>query len=211
VVRRHIISGAGVDSLCGDRRREEMSGAGWQSNAESLLVERGADRIDHPGGTLLEHVRRVSSILAEWGASDRLRAAGFCHACYGTAGFDAVLLELTDRGLLVECIGQDAESLVYIYASCDRSLVYPRLGELGRLEFSDRFTGVTRSISERDAADLVELTAANELDIAKMNSDFRAQLGKQLIALFHGAQARGRLSERAWDETVKILGEPVKM
>jgi hypothetical protein len=98
-----------------------------------------------------------------------------------------------------------------MYASCDRNSVNPRLGEPGRLEFSDRFTGVTTSISERDAADLVELTAANELDIAKINSGFRAQLGKQLIALFQGAQARGRLSERAWDEIVKILGEPEKV
>jgi len=210
VARRHIISSAGVDSLCGDRRSEEMTPAGWETSAESLLVARGADRIDHPGGTLLEHVLRVSSMLADWGASNRLRAAGLCHACYGTDGFEAVLLELNERGLLIERIGSDAEALVYIYASCDRNFVYPRLGKPGRLEFRDRFTGFTSTVSERDAADLVELTAANELDFAKINSTFRAELGKQLAALFDGAQARGRLSGRAWDETVQILGEPVK-
>ena len=188
-----------------------MNGARWESGAESLLVARGADRIDHPGGTLLEHVRRVSAMLADWGASERLRAAGFCHACYGTAGFDAVLLDLSERDLLVEPIGSDAESLVYIYGSCDRKLVYPRFGEPGRLEFTDRFTAVTKSISERDAADLVELTAANELDIAKISSGFRAQLGKRLMDLFDGAQAQGRLSERAWDDAVKILCEPEKV
>ena len=59
-----------------------------------FLLERGAGRLQHPGGTLYEHVTRVAALLAEWGASEEVQAAGLCHACYGTAGFPHALLSL---------------------------------------------------------------------------------------------------------------------
>ncbi len=34
----------------------------------------------HPGGTLLEHLRRVAALLRSWGADPAVEVAGLCHA-----------------------------------------------------------------------------------------------------------------------------------
>jgi hypothetical protein len=165
-----------------------------------LLVERGANDIEHPGGTLLAHLRRVEAMLQGWGAAADVQTAGLCHACYGTDGFPVVLLGLDERGVLVERIGRRAEAWVYRYASGDRSAVYPELSRPGPLMFRDRFTGETSPIPELDAAVLVELTAANELDIVTVNPDWGRQVGPGLLDLVRGARARLREPARdAWD------------
>jgi hypothetical protein len=108
-------------------REYRMARTTWHQAAEWLLRERGASEIEHPGGTLLEHTRRVGELLRTWGADEDLQAGGFCHACYGTDGFAIAMLALTERRVLTETIGPKAEAIVYLYASCDRQAVYPRL------------------------------------------------------------------------------------
>jgi hypothetical protein len=63
-----------------------IAGPGWDSVVEGLRA-RGADSVEHPGGTLLEHLRRVADRLGRQGADPDTVAAGLCHAAYGTAGF----------------------------------------------------------------------------------------------------------------------------
>src|SRR5207244_436328 len=125
---------------------------------------RGAERLVHPGGSLYEHLCRVSTLLSDWGAGGVLQAVGLCHACYGTDGFDHALVDVADRQTLVELIGPKAEALVYLYCSCDRAAVYPLLGGRGPVAFRDRFTGRTYTPSERHVRAFVEVMAANELD-----------------------------------------------
>jgi catechol 2,3-dioxygenase-like lactoylglutathione lyase family enzyme len=161
-----------------------------------FLLERGADRLQHPGGTLYEHVRRVAELLAEWGAAGEVRAAGLCHACYGTDGYALALLSLAERPVLSELIGPRAESLAYLYASCARAAVYPALGRSGPVPFLDRFTGTTRTPPERDIRAFVELTAANELDVIRHSPAMAAEHGPALLWLF--AAARPRLSAAGW-------------
>ena len=91
------------------------------TDAGALLVACNARNLEHPGGTLLEHLRRVGEQLAGWGASREVQLAGLCHAVYGTDGFSVSLLDLDQRGTLREAIGMQAEELVYLYASCDRA------------------------------------------------------------------------------------------
>ena len=90
------------------------------ADAEALLRHQKADQVAHPGGTLLKHLHRVRGYLRDWGAAAEVQIAGFCHACYGTDGFDVALLELAERPRLADVIGVKAEALVYLYASCDR-------------------------------------------------------------------------------------------
>jgi hypothetical protein len=161
-----------------------------------FLLERGADRLQHPGGTLYAHVIRVAGLLEEWGAAKEVQAAGLCHACYGTDGYGPALLSLTERPVLSELIGARAESLVYLYASCDRAAVYPALGQDGPVPFLDRFTGTTHNPPEQDIGAFLELTAANELDVVRYSPAMAAKYGPALLALFAGA--RRRLSEAAW-------------
>lgn len=173
----------------------------WERRAHRLLGERGAADIQHPGGTLLEHLRRVRTVLRGWGAPTELQAAGLCHACYGTDGLAVSLLSLQERPLLRRIIGTESESQVYRYASCDRSAVYPRLASSDPLAFTDRFTRTTSSIAEVEAANFVELTAANELDIVRANPQAGSEWAPGLFELLSASP--GRLSTgalTAWKE-----------
>ncbi|QKW10746.1 hypothetical protein HUT18_09275 [Streptomyces sp. NA04227] len=162
----------------------------------------GAGEIEHPGGTLLAHLRRVSALLTSWGARPALASAGLCHAFYGTDGFPVALLDLGRRAELVEVVGVEAEALVYFYASCDRESSYRGLAD-ERGMFVDRFTG-TRSCPSLEARrDFAELTAANELDIAAISPEVHARFGADLLDLF--TRWRPLLSEPAWAHCRSVL------
>lgn len=134
--------------------------------AFALQRSLGADRIDHPGGTLLAHLHRVHALTVEWSATPRTRLAAICHATFGTDGFPHALLATTEQRRLDHVIGSDAASLVYLYGACDRSHTYRNLGRRP-LPVRDRFTGDTTPIQEADLVDFAVLTIANELDVAR--------------------------------------------
>ncbi|WP_030175548.1 DUF6817 domain-containing protein [Streptomyces sp. NRRL S-813] len=166
-------------------------------HVEAFLCARGADRMPHPGGTLLDHLRRVVRLLSAWGAEPAIQLAGLCHAAYGTDGFDGSLLDTAEREVLTELIGDRAEALVYLYASCDRAAVYPRLGAGRPVVFRDRFTSREHMPAEADVRALVEITAANELDVLAHNTELAQRHGPDLYRLF--ARSRELLSAPAWN------------
>ncbi|MFE5211195.1 DUF6817 domain-containing protein [Streptomyces sp. NPDC056600] len=170
--------------------------------AEELLLRSGAGDVPHPGGTLLAHLTRVYSRLGNWEARPALRLAGLCHAFYGTDGFATALLPLERRGELVAVIGDEAEAIVRLYASCGRSATYPGLGGSSPV-FHDRFTGREFAPTDRQLRDFAELTAVNELDIARVDPDFRQRWGSGLLALF--TRLRPLLSEHAWVDCEEVL------
>ena len=173
------------------------------AKVNEFLLERGAGRLPHPGGTLFEHLERVAALLATWGADEALQSAGLCHACYGTDGYDAALVRPLDRTHVVELIGTSAESLVYLYGSCDRRATYPQLGRPGPVPFRDRFTGEQVYPSEWSMRAFVELTAANELDVIRNNQDMARLHGADLLRLF--TRAREYLSDAAWRSCAEFL------
>ncbi|WP_446211850.1 DUF6817 domain-containing protein [Micromonospora sp. IBSANI012] len=63
------------------------------AGARSWLRRRGAEAIDHPGGTLYGHLCRVQERLAALGSDVATQLAGLTHAVYGTDGFDLALLD----------------------------------------------------------------------------------------------------------------------
>ena len=144
--------------------------------ATELLLRKGADTIDHPGGTLLAHLRRVHDLLDDWGARPALRLAGLCHAFYGTDGFAVALARPDQREELRTAIGPDAEDLVHFYASCDRARSHPGLHRPDGL-FTDRFTGTSFPPTPEQRRDFAELTVANEVDVVR-----HARLDEALVA-----------------------------
>jgi len=158
-----------------------------RTQAEALLLDTGADEIPHPGGTLLAHLRRVRELLEEWGAGDDVQLAGLCHAAYGTDGFATGLLATTERDRLVAAVGAPAEALVYLYGSCRRDDVYPRLDE-SSVPFTDRFTGATTVPDDVLLRGFVEITAANELDVVRHNAAIAAEHGAGLRRLMRRAE-----------------------
>jgi hypothetical protein len=132
----------------------------------AFLQSRSAGQVEHVAQTLFEHLQGTCRLLQEWGNPAEVCHAGLCHAVYGTDGFPVTLLDVhTERPALAAVIGADAEALVYFYASCDRSFLYPRLGTSDPLLFRDRFTGATFAPGQPMFERFMELTFANELDI----------------------------------------------
>ncbi|WP_020672364.1 DUF6817 domain-containing protein [Amycolatopsis nigrescens] len=161
--------------------------------ATELLAELGAGGVAHPGGTLLAHLCRVQARLSDWEARPALRLAGLCHAAYGTDGFPTGLLPLAERDRLRGVIGDEAEEIVYVYAGCDRSKSYPALAGGGPLV--DRFSGNAVQPAGRLRRDFAELTAANELDLVRVSTEFRERWGAAIRELLQGF--RPLLSELA--------------
>ncbi|MBD0694156.1 DUF6817 domain-containing protein [Streptomyces sp. CBMA123] len=174
------------------------------SHVEEFLRAHEADRIPHPGGTLLEHLARVAALLADWGTDAAVQVAGLCHAAYGTDGFDGALLALDERDALAALVGERAEALVYLYASCGRAAVYPRLGRDDEPLFHDRFTGEDHTPPEEDLRAFLAITAANELDVLRHNAELAARYGLGLYELLSRTRellpAAGWQAWRAWQD-----------
>ncbi len=166
------------------------------------LRSRGAATIEHPGGRLLEHLQRTGSILDRWGSRPALVVAGLAHATYGTDGFGLGLLPVERRADLAGLVGDEAERIVYTYASCDRKYTYPQVGGEAARRFRDRFTGAELDLHARDATDFVTLTLANELDVLAHSDELREKHGRSLVTSFAGWSAF--VTARAWQEFVAV-------
>lgn len=150
------------------RRRSDHVDAGGsrRGRALRLLYDRHADAVPHLFGRLLDHLERTERLLMDWGSTQALSTAGLCHACYGTDGFGFALLGLDEREVLTTAVGPDVEALVHLYASCDRSFLYPQIGAGHATLFRNRFTGEVFPLTDGQLQDLVDLTLANEADVA---------------------------------------------
>ncbi|HEX4245144.1 MAG TPA: hypothetical protein VHY77_06225 [Acidimicrobiales bacterium] len=168
----------------------------------AFLRDGGADAILHPHGTLFEHLVGTEQLLRAWGCSDTVSLAGLAHAVYGTDGFSPHLLDWHERQQLVDLAGPEVESLVYLYACCDRAAVYPQLDRPGPVAFPDRFSGCTLEPSEAAVRDFVDLTLANETEIAVLGREGAAP--RWLLDLFD--QSRRRASTAARRGAGALLG-----
>lgn len=153
------------------------------NDVEEFLLAVGALDVDHPGGSLLAHLRRTHDTLLSWGARPAVRLAGLTHAAYGTDGFPEPLISTDARSNLAQLVGSEAEEIVYIYGSCDRKYSYPTISS-GAPLFRDRFTGQIRTPDTQLVSDFVDLTIANELDVLSHNEDLKNQHGAGLRDLF---------------------------
>lgn len=144
-----------------------------QRDVMQLLRQRGAADLDHPGGDLLSHLARTGDRLERWGASDALVTAGRWHAAYGTDQFQRALFDFDERAIVVDEIGDEAESIVYRFCRCDRDFVYPQIGRERPVQFRDRLTGAVDDVAEPAVRTFAELTVANELDVLTHNGALR--------------------------------------
>jgi hypothetical protein len=146
------------------------TGFAQREAAIDFLRRHGAGTTPHLFGDLLSHLVGVEALVRAWGGSNLLALAALGHATYGTHGFDPHLLELDCRSVLADTVGAEVEALVYFYASCDRGVFYPQLSSpdtmLRDLRFRDRFTGAELSPSAEHVRLFVDLTYANEVELA---------------------------------------------
>jgi hypothetical protein len=148
----------------------------------ALLRERGAETIEHPGGTLYAHLRRVHDRLAKHGAPEDVRLAGLAHAVYSTDGFDVALLDLAERPTMRALVGDPAELLIYRYGACDRGRTWRSLVDTAAVW--DRFTGAVWLLDTDDLRGFADLSIVNELDVVEHSRKIAAKYGDYFRTLF---------------------------
>jgi hypothetical protein len=146
------------------------------------LQQRGAEMIQHPGGTLYSHLCRVQDRLAELDCGVEVQLAGLAHAVYGTDGFDVPLLDLSSRATLRNLIGDDAEALVYLYGACDRGRTWRELATTG--EVFDRFTDEFTTMEPAQLRPFIDLSVINELDVIERDPGVAGKHGAYFRELF---------------------------
>lgn len=126
-----------------------------------LLVEHGAGLRSHSGRSLLVHLEGTASLIESWGLPQSVINAGFCHSIYGTDGFDHSIIPLSERKLVRKAIGAEAESLVYLFSSINRTTMF---GEGGAADVTNREDGSPAAITAQQHRHLIHLELANWID-----------------------------------------------
>lgn len=150
----------------------------------TLLDQMGTAEIPHLVGDLRAHLIGTYQQLCTWGSADVVCIAGLFHAAYGTAAFERPFQSPSNRAYLSQQIGQAAEQLVYLYCACDRDVLYPQIGRQDTVQFRNRFTQQTQSLSALELSQLCEITLANELDVVSRDPALKAQHRDWFIELF---------------------------
>jgi hypothetical protein len=175
---------------------------GRADDLREWLRERGADRIAHAGGSLYEHLGRVSERLAGHGAGEDACLAALAHAAYGTDGFAVSLLDVTDRAALRALIGTEAEEMVYRYGGCDRGRTWRALPAT-RLIWS-RLTGHADAPTPAGLRAFVDLSIVNELDVYERSEEIAKKAGDYFRSVFPSWEPMA--SPSVMDDCRRVLG-----
>src|ERR671921_519580 len=146
--------------------------------ALELLNRFGAVSVEHPSGTLLEHLRGTYEQLERWGCSEDLCRAGLYHSVYGTEYFQKRTVPLDARDEVRSAIGDRAEEIAYLYCALSRQSLYRNLDAGAPYAVKTR-DGREMPISLEQLADLMTLDLANRLeqqprnrwDVARIDRD----------------------------------------
>jgi hypothetical protein len=111
-----------------------------------LLERTEAEVIRHSRRTLYTHLAGTHALLEAWGNPAPVCAAGLFHSIYGTNAFQHWAWSIADRDTIRELIGEEAEGLVYLFATMKRPAAFCVKPD----------TPVLRILREIEAANLLE-------------------------------------------------------
>lgn len=132
--------------------------------AMQLLDAVGAVDVEHPSGTLAEHLRGTYDMLASWSCPEHVCLAGLYHSVYGTEVFQTQTIPLDARGQVKEAIGESAEQLAFLYCTIRRSSLYANLDRGAPYSVEDRDGRRLPLSGVEQFAELLTLDVANRLE-----------------------------------------------
>ena len=93
-------------------------------NCIRALKERGAHRCWHKHSTFLEHLVGVHNILRLWNESETAGRVGLFHSAYSNSYVNLALYDpSTERHIMKDLVGEEAEELVHLFCIIDRQQV----------------------------------------------------------------------------------------
>ena len=118
----------------------------------------------HTNRGLLDHLLGTRQLLVEWEARPALCDAGLFHSVYGTEYYELKAIPLTMRHEVRQLIGEEAESLAWLFCMIRRESLYENPGQDGGFRVQHRVTDEWLPLTGIQFQDLLTLTIANVLE-----------------------------------------------
>jgi hypothetical protein len=128
-----------------------------------FLRTAGAERVEHSGENLLDHLLATRDVLAGWGARAALCDAALFHSVYGTQFLGDGIVGADQRHRVRELIGDEAEAVAWLWHSVRRESLRENLERDAdfRIECAD---DTVAPISRQQFLDLVNLMIADAVE-----------------------------------------------
>lgn len=134
------------------------------------LEEANAGTMPHAVRALLDHLLGTRQLLVEWGARPEVCEAGLFHSIYSTEHYEQAAVPLTRRDEVRQLIGEEAESLVWLFCMMRRETFFQNLGKGRSHSIEHRETGEQIPLSGAQHQDLLTLLFANSLEAFSRSS-----------------------------------------
>src|SRR3954464_7942493 len=129
-----------------------------------FLRRLNTDDMPHTERSLLDHLLGTRQLLVEWGSRPALCDAGLFHSIYSTEHYEQTAVALTRRDEVRQLIGEEAESLVWLFCMMRRETFFLDLGKDRNPSVQHRETGEQIPLSGTQHQDLLTLLFANSLE-----------------------------------------------
>jgi len=133
-------------------------------NRLRFLRKASTKQMPHSEVGLFEHLLGTRRLLVEWGARPALCDAGLFHSIYSTEHYEQTAVPLTRRDEVRRLIGEEAESLVWLFCMMLREPLFLDLGKESSPSVQHRLTGEQIPLSGTQHQDLLTLLFANSLE-----------------------------------------------
>ncbi|MCE9532532.1 MAG: hypothetical protein K8T89_15650, partial [Planctomycetes bacterium] len=142
-----------------------------------FLVDLGIEKVGHTQKTYLSHLISVHRFMNDLGCTDELCWAGMFHSIYGTERFQGFKLELDQRPVVRDLIGERAERLAYLNCAMNRETFDSALErDTEPYVFTDRITSEQFTLTREDFDDLCKIHLYDWLEQAprsRFGMDYR--------------------------------------
>ena len=129
-----------------------------------FLRKANTEGMPHSDRGLLDHLLGTRQLLVEWEARPALCDAGLFHSVYGTQHYELKAVPLTMRNEVQQLIGDEAESLAWLFCMIRRETLFQNLGREGEFKVQHRLTDEWLPLTKIQFQDLLTLALANTLE-----------------------------------------------
>lgn len=170
-----------------------------------FLRKANTEGMPHTNRGLLDHLLGVRRLLVEWEARPALCDAGLFHSIYGTQHYELEAVPLGMRDEVRQLIGDEAESLAWLFCAMRRETLFRNPGPGGEFRVQHRSTDEWLPLTEIQYQDLLTMVFANSLEAFPRRSRIgRRKLRKRLqrvrgMAIPPVQRAIDRLDARWWE------------
>ena len=133
-------------------------------NRLRFLRKANTEGMPHSDCALLDHLLGTRQLLVEWEARPALCDAGLFHSVYGTEYYELQAIPLTMRNEVQQLIGDEAESLAWLFCVIRRETLWQNLGREGEFRVQHRLTDEWLPLTKLQFQDLFTLALANSLE-----------------------------------------------